>query len=618
MNDRLLDIYEKELAFIKDEAREFARRNPKIAGRLRINEGETVEDPHVSRLVEAFALLTARLRLKLEDEFPEVWQAMLSTLFPQYLSPVPAFSICEMRVPESAAENPTGVRVGRKSRVEVDTKTGERCRLRTCYDTQLFPIKITKCEYLEPAFDFEMPKDWKFDIRSAIRLRIEADSEKLPLSQLHLQKLRLFLGESDPLGNLLYEQVMRDCLSVGVFTLPKEAFAFFDPKTKIQPVGYADDEALWDHDPRTRHAFRLLWEFFVYSKKFRFVDLDIGDVWKASQAAKHIELIFYFRNKSERLQREVRIDTIRLGCTPVINLFNQSAETVFLSNHQAEYHVVPESNHMDKEVMTIDEVVTTSIDGAEQIKYEPFYYPRHEKDAEGEQHYWHSSRRKILVPDEDHDLGTDVFITLVDLKGKSTAKQDWTLHVQTTCCNRDLVKEIPDITPKGPVALIRDVGGGVRGQLISQPTLTKRPLRKEEYYWRLVSHLNLNHLSLIEADGNANGLREILKLYNFSDTPEATRAIQGVVGIGYERSVARVSTPQGVQLCRGIDIELKVEKDKMNGVGLFLFSSVLDRVFSSYVSLNSFTRFKVIASDHEAGQEPLYLGPPRIGERILL
>jgi len=618
MNDRLLDIYEKELAFIKDEAREFARRNPKIAGRLRITEGETVEDPHVSRLVEAFALLTARLRLKLEDEFPEVWQAMLSTLYPQYLCPVPAFSICEMRVAESAADNPVGLTVGRKSRVEVDTKTGERCRLRTCYETQLFPMKIVKCDYVEPAFDFEMPKEWKHDIRSAIRIRFEADSDKLGLSQFQLDKIRLFLGENDPLGNLLFEQVMRECLSIGVFVLQKDAFGFIDPKAKVMPVGFSNHEALWDHDPRTRKAFRLLWEFFVYPKKFRFIDLDIGVPWKASQATKHLDLVFYFRSKSEKIQREIRHDTIRLGCTPIINLFSQAAETVFLSSHQAEYHVVPESNHMDKEVMTIDDVMTTSMDGSEQIKYEPFYYPKHEHTDEDAQHYWHSTRRRILTPDEDHDLGTDVFITLVDLKQKSTAKQDWTLHIQTTCCNRDLVKEIPDITPKGPVALIRDVGGGVRGQLISPPTLTKRSLRKEEYYWRLVSHLNLNHLSLIEVDAKADGLREVLKLYNFSDAPEAARAIQGIVGIGYERSVARVPTAQGVQLCRGIDIALKVEKDKMTGVGLYLFSTVLDRILSSFVSINSFTRFKVLASDHESGQEPIYVGAPRIGDRILL
>jgi type VI secretion system protein ImpG len=130
--------------------------------------------------------------------------------------------------------------------------------------------------------------------------------------------------------------------------------------------------------------------------------------------------------------------------------------------------------------------------------------------------------------------------------------------------------------------------------------------------------LNLNHLSLIEVDAKADGLREVLKLYNFSDAPEAARAIQGIVGIGYERSVARVPTAQGVQLCRGIDIELKVEKDKMTGVGLYLFSSVLDRILSSFVSINSFTRFKVLASDHESGQEPIYVGAPRIGDRILL
>ena len=79
-------------------------------------------------------------------------------------------------------------------------------------------MKLTKCEYLEPPFQFEMPREWRFDVRSAIRVRFDADSDKMPLSQLNLQKLRLFLGENDSLGNLLFEQVMRESLSIGLFT----------------------------------------------------------------------------------------------------------------------------------------------------------------------------------------------------------------------------------------------------------------------------------------------------------------------------------------------------------------------------------------------------------------
>jgi len=618
MNDRLLEIYEKELAFIKDEAREFARRNPKIAGRLRIADGEMVEDPHVSRLVESFALLTARLRLKLEDEFPEVWQSLLSSLYPQYLIPIPSFSICEIKPLEASAVNPVGVQIQRGARMEVDTKNGEQCHFRTCYDTTVFPLKIASVEYLEPPFPFEMDRQWRFDIRSAIRVRIETLSNKMPLSQIKLSSLRLFLGDNDTLGNLLYEYIFRESLSVGVLAGAQVMPAYLKPQSVLKPVGFADGESLLERDPRTRDAYRLLWEFFAYPKKFRFVDIDLSSCWAGLGEQCSADLIFYFRNNNERLQREVRTDSIRLGCTPLVNLFSQSAQTIQITDHSVEFHVVPDSGHLDKEVISIDEVITRNLDGSERLKYEPFFKPNHDVESGKEQRYWHASRRRILKANEDHDLGTEVFLTLVDLQGRSSAEKEWTLHVRTTCCNRDLVTQVLDVTERGPIARLRDVTGGVKAQVISTPTPTRRPSKPEEYYWRLISHLNLNHLSIVDNDDGAEALKEILRLYNFSEGAEAKRAIQGIVGIRYERSVARVASEQGVQLCRGLDIELRVEGDKLTGIGGYLFSSVLEHVISALATINSFTRLTVRTVNQEKDQEPLFKGRPRLGERILL
>jgi type VI secretion system protein ImpG len=175
-----------------------------------------------------------------------------------------------------------------------------------------------------------------------------------------------------------------------------------------------------------------------------------------------------------------------------------------------------------------------------------------------------------------------------------------------------------DITEKGPVAKLRDVSGGVKAQLISTPTPTRRPGKPEEYYWRLISHLNLNHLSVVDSDDGAESLKEILRLYNFSEGAEAKRAIQGIGGVRYERSVARVASDQGVQLCRGLDIELRVEGDKLTGVGGYLFSTVLEHVLSVLSTINSFTRLTVRSIDQEKDQEPLFKGRPRLGERVLL
>src|SRR5262249_62066774 len=94
MVDDLLPYYNRELGYIRRLAAEFADAHPKIAGRLRLSQ-DAVEDPHVDRLIQAFAFLTARIRRKLDDEFPELTDALLGVLYPHYLSPVPSMAIAQ-------------------------------------------------------------------------------------------------------------------------------------------------------------------------------------------------------------------------------------------------------------------------------------------------------------------------------------------------------------------------------------------------------------------------------------------------------------------------------------------------------------------------------------------
>ena len=56
MRDDLLLYYERELTFLRQMGAEFAAKYPKIASRLLL-EPDKCEDPHVERLLEAFAFL---------------------------------------------------------------------------------------------------------------------------------------------------------------------------------------------------------------------------------------------------------------------------------------------------------------------------------------------------------------------------------------------------------------------------------------------------------------------------------------------------------------------------------------------------------------------------------
>ncbi len=122
MRDDLLLYYERELTFLRQMGVEFAAKYPKVASRL-VLEPDKCEDPHVERMLEAFAFLTARVHLKIDDEFPEITEALLSVLHPHYLRPIPSMTVAEFHMDTAQAAPPSGLETG--ARVGTEFAAGE-------------------------------------------------------------------------------------------------------------------------------------------------------------------------------------------------------------------------------------------------------------------------------------------------------------------------------------------------------------------------------------------------------------------------------------------------------------------------------------------------------------
>src|SRR6185312_12094086 len=107
MREELLHYYERELTFLRRMGAEFAERYPKIAGRLLL-EPNKCEDPHVERVLEAFAFLAARVHLKIDDDIPEISEALLNVVYPHFLRPIPAMTIVQFDLDPDKGKLPTG------------------------------------------------------------------------------------------------------------------------------------------------------------------------------------------------------------------------------------------------------------------------------------------------------------------------------------------------------------------------------------------------------------------------------------------------------------------------------------------------------------------------------
>lgn len=609
MKDKLLDYYNRELNFLRELGSEFAKQHPKLAGRLRM-EANVIEDPHVSRFVEASALLAARTRLKIDDEFPQICQAILQTLYPHYLSPIPPAIVVELAVSDKTAELAQGTWMPRGARIETEGIDGEPCRFRTCFDSRLWPLELAEVDYLVPPLPFER-SPWNRDVQAVIRVRLQGLSPKVDLTKLQVKDLRFFLGGSAVCSNALVEALFGNVLGMALSDGGQRLSWL--PASGLQPIGYADHESLLPPEPRSLAAYRIISEFFAMNDKFRFVQVDLAEQWQASVSAERADLLIFLKRFDPVLQRELDRGALRVQCTPAVNLFFKRAEPIRMSDNVVEYRVIPNARGpAAAEVFSIDRVTAISASGQER-EFIPFFEPNHPRGADA-QRYWHARREPALGKLSEDDRGSEVYLSVVDVQGRSVAADGWVLDVETTCLNRDRVARLPFGGGQPRLTLVEG-GATASATCVTPPTSTLRNYESDELHWRLISHLSLNHLVLSNSEHGAEALREVLRLYNADDSAETRKVIDSVLEVRYRRGTARVPGGPAPGFCRGLEVEITLDGQRLGGTGAYLFASVLERFMGLFATLNSFTLTTVRVQGVDT---PLIVGAPRAGSQTLL
>jgi type VI secretion system protein ImpG len=593
MATRLEREYESELAFIRQYAKEFAAERPGIAGRLVLSEDTGVsQDPHVERMIEAFAFLTARVQVKLKDEFPELVDALLNILYPHYLAPIPSMAIAQLELDPAQGNLTTGPVIKRGTEIFSREINGLPCRFRTTADAELWPLEIVRARYESAPFGREIsdvvdPRRLR-DAESAIRIEIKSRSAH-PLAKLDIKKLRFFLSGDNPTTNQLYELIFNHAVSVMIRipdVNPKDSYAFL-PASCLQQVGYGPEEGMLPYGPRSLPGYRLLTEFFTFPQKFLFCDITQLEILPHLKATDQFEIVLFLNKPANQLETRIKGDTFRLGCTPIVNLFKQSAEPIRLTRTRMQYPLYPDLRRQSAmEVYSIDEVESIHPETKEVIQYKPFFSFQHDSEAAGERAYW-CHHRVPSIRDDDH--GTDVYMSFVDLDFNPTVPPAEVALITTTCTNRDIPA---NVQKSGADPWAFQLVGQSPVRRITTPVEPTKPLRLREAAnrWRLISHLSLNHLSITGGSDGAAALREILRLYDYTGSQTTAQMIEGITSINSERSVAPIQDAKTRGFCRGLDVSITFDDEKYPGTGFYLLASVLEHFLGQYATINSFTR----------------------------
>jgi type VI secretion system protein ImpG len=609
MTDTLLPYYNRELSYLRRLGAEFAEAHPKIAGRLRLGP-DASEDPHVERLIQGVAYLNARVRHKLDDDFPEITDALLGVLYPHYQAPIPSMTVVQFELDPGQDELTTGHTIPRGAALDTEPIQGEPCRFRTAYPVTLWPLEVRSASLAKPPFTAPAAPHVP-PAAAVLRLVLGCRAPSATFAALPLESLRFYLKGQAQHVFALYELIFNHTLAVAAAGSPDDpAPVWLDPDC-LRPVGFERDEGMLPYPPRSFVGYRLLTEFFAFPEKFLFIDLAGLSPRVLGGVGNQLEVFLYLNRFSPDLERNLSADTFRLGCTPVVNLYKQRAEPIPLTHTESEYRVVPDARRpLAHEVYSIDRVTGVPAEG-ESVAYLPFFSVKHAVASRDRERFWHASRR--TAGETPGEAGTEVFVSLVDLQFQPSAPADWALDVESTCLNRDLPHRLPFGGDQPHLQLSEGDGLVGRVTCLMAPTRTLRPALKQGALWRFISHLSLNHLSLVDGAEGAHALREILKLYDFADSDETRSLIDGVLDVRSRRVASRVGRG-GEAVCRGVEVTVHLDEQRFTGSGLYLFACVLERFLALYCTVNAFSKLVVTV---EGRKGELRRWSPRMGEQVL-
>ncbi|MDB5849617.1 MAG: vasA, partial [Rhodoferax sp.] len=278
MDPHLLNYYNQELVYMRELSGEFAQLHPKIARRLGM-QGIEVADPYVERLIEAFCFMSARMRIKLDAEFPKFTQRLLEVTYPNYVSPTPSMAVVQLHPSVKEGDFSNGFEVPRGSAFFSKVPEGEEtaCEFRSGQDVTLWPVQIVDARLTGappdiPALERYLPAH--VQVAGCLRLKLRTVGG-MHFSDLHgLDRLPIYLCGDDQIASHLFELLHTSAVATFVGTpgnMGDRPHAI--TQTALVHEGLQPQQGLLPLPWNTFHGHNLLHEYFACPERFHFFTL---------------------------------------------------------------------------------------------------------------------------------------------------------------------------------------------------------------------------------------------------------------------------------------------------------------------------------------------------------
>ena len=607
--ETLFPHYMTELDYLRMAGSEFARKYPQVAKALDLTtHGST--DPHVQRLIESFAFLTARLQRSYDAQLPEVPAALLDVLYPQLTAPIPAMMVAAFHTDPAQSRAIAGITVPAGTAL-IARASGQGddivCRFRTGYPVELWPLDIAEASIDPPtAYPF---LDTRPEVQRVLRIRLRCQGHRR-FAEFAPPSLRFYLspliGNRDALYELLFAAPPEIAIGAVAQAEPADAPMML-PGARLHQVGLRGEEALLPCPPMSHQAYGLLQEYFALPEKFMFFDVAGLPPGAFGTGAEADLLILLAAAPRQRIT--LPAESILLRCTPILNLFPRLSEPIRIDHTHLEYRLVADMRRSGRaEIHSVERVTRMSAATGKGEAVQPlFSFARADRDENGTALYFIRRERSSFA---DNDR-VEFFLSMLDPDLNPDLPAGDTVFAHLLCTNQGLTDQMGrgtrlDVEVDLPVSGVSSV---------TRPTSEVPPPTRGKALWQLVSHLSLNHLSLTGGDEGLAGLRGIFRLYDSANATGVDRT-SGLVHLSSRRVVRRIGDDAWRGFCRGIQITLVFDAERYPPPDLYLLGAVLSRFFGLHAAVNSFTELVIVRRNGQ--REEKWSWPAVTGETQLL
>ncbi|CAB3759528.1 type VI secretion protein [Burkholderia sp. MSh2] len=598
----LLPYFEREMALLRRSMQAFAARFPRIAARLAIA-GEHSDDPHVERLLQAFALMASLHDIRLDDDVPAFTHSLLETLHGAFLRPFPSCAIAQFHV--DLTGNQTGPRV--VSRGEHLIAPAGREVFRITDGVTIVPLAVSDVGYTTSA---TAPRDAALpsDATGLLTITFELTSPDATFAIVP-DRLRLhFTGAREIVAALMDAALL---FAVRGFAEADESGCWKRlPGTPFKAVGVEPADALLDM-PRddALGPFHLLMEYCAVPERFDFVELDMRALKRIAGGSRRVALrvaIAGVHPDSRRAQHlaAAMAEHVRLFCTPAINLFPSDAEPIETCPGGSCYTVkaLARKGGSQTNIWSVDSVREMSDAGASILP--PFESLRHGTGADRGP-FWTVLRdeagravkkpvdpgdtKAAMTPSPDDTAGRrrDIELALIDRDGRPADPGRRKLAIRLSCTQGDLSGM------QGRELVLPSGGSAGAIALVNRPTLSRPPAFRYGELWDVLSLLVPQAIRL---DGG--GLTQIRRLAArwAAGSVDAGRRFDALVSLSTTRVRRWLPGKPASAFVPGLEVRLVVDEQRFAGFSLGVFAHVMDRFFAPCVPATSFVQVVLVSA----------------------